>query len=174
LTLAVIGLGNVLLGDDGFGPFVIELLRARCDLPPEVELLDLGTPGLFLTTYLHQYDDVIIVDAVAGAGDGVRVWEGEELAALPIASRVSPHDPALPEALSIARAAAARPREACLIGAEPRSLELGAPLTEPMRAAAEAAACIVLQRLKEKGFDVGRSERVHIELDWWQRANPAP
>ena len=61
MTLAVIGLGNVLLGDDGFGPFVVELLRRRYGFPPAVELLDLGTPGLGLVTYVHGHDAVVIV-----------------------------------------------------------------------------------------------------------------
>jgi hydrogenase maturation protease len=124
VRLAVIGLGNVLLGDDGFGPFVIELLLVRYRFPPEVELLDLGTPGLGLVSYLHERDAVVFVDTVAGPGvpGDVLVWGAAELARMRSVPRVSPHDPALIEALAVVRAAGHGPREASLVAAVPGSL----------------------------------------------------
>ena len=62
--VCVIGLGNVLLGDDGFGPLVIERFRNEFVQEANVEVLDLGTPGLDLTPYLHSRDLVIIADAI--------------------------------------------------------------------------------------------------------------
>jgi hydrogenase maturation protease len=175
MSLAVIGLGNVLLGDDGFGPFVTELLTTRYDFPPEVELLDLGTPGLGLVTYLHGHDSVVIVDAVKGpwTPGEVRVFESEELERMPAVPRVSPHDPAVAEALSVARAAGHGPGEACLVGAVPRSSELGASLTPEMRAAADAAAEIVRQRVEERGFAVRRRDARGVEDGWWHRPREA-
>jgi hydrogenase maturation protease len=169
MSLAVIGLGNVLLGDDGFGPFVVELLHRRYVFPPEVELLDLGTPGLGLISYLHGHDAVVIVDTVAGPGSPgeVRLYEGGELERLPIAPRVSPHDPAVPEALAIARLAGHGPHDVCLVGAVPGSLELGAGLSLQVRAAADAAAEIVRRRVEEHGFAVRRRDAGRVEHDWW-------
>ncbi len=43
--VSVIGLGNVFLGDDGFGPLAVETFRCQYACGPEVEVLDLGTPG---------------------------------------------------------------------------------------------------------------------------------
>ncbi len=169
MTCAVIGLGNVLLGDDGFGPFVVELLRRRYGFPPAVELLDLGTPGLGLVTYVHGHDAVVIIDVVARAGDpgDVRVWEGDELGRMASAPRVSPHDPAVAEALSIARAAGTGPRDACLVGTTPLCQELGAPLSAPVRAAADVAADIVRRRVEAQGFGVRRRAARDVEPDWW-------
>ena len=98
MSVTIIGLGNVLLGDDGFGPFVVEVLRRSYILPAEVELLDLGTPGLGLISYLCGSEAVVIVDTVAGVGipGNVRVYEGADLERLPSHPRVSPHDPAVP------------------------------------------------------------------------------
>jgi hydrogenase maturation protease len=169
VSLAVIGLGNVLLGDDGFGPFVVELLRTRYAFPPEVELLDLGTPGLGLISYLHGHDAVVIVDAVAGSGlpGDVRVYEEVELERMPTAPRVSPHDPAVAEALSITRLAGNGPHDVCVVGVVPCSLELGAGLTEAVRAAADVTAEIVRQRVEERGFAVRRRDPGHVAEDWW-------
>jgi hydrogenase maturation protease len=69
LPARVVGLGNVLLGDDGFGPLVIERFRAEYECDPNVEVLDLGTPGLDLVPYLQDAALVVIVDAVNAAGN---------------------------------------------------------------------------------------------------------
>ncbi|HTX53070.1 MAG TPA: hydrogenase maturation protease [Candidatus Baltobacteraceae bacterium] len=174
MSLAVIGLGNVLLGDDGFGPFVVELLRRRYAFPPEVELLDLGTPGLGLISYLHGHDAVVIVDTIAGGGapGELRVYEGAELERLPAAPRVSPHDPAVSEALAVARLAGTGPYDVCLVGAVPSSLELGAGLSRQVRAAADAAAEIVRRRVEERGFAAQRHDAGQVDDNWWLRAEP--
>jgi hydrogenase maturation protease len=177
VSLAVIGLGNVLLGDDGFGPFVVELLRTRYAFPPEVELLDLGTPGLGLISYLLGHETVVIVDTVAGPGSpgDVRLYEGVELERWPCPPRVSPHDPAVSEALAVARAAGAGPHEVVLVGAVPGSSELGAGVSPRMRAAADAAAEIVSRRVEERGFEVQRRDAGRVEQDWWlQPCAPTP
>jgi hydrogenase maturation protease len=169
VSVTIIGLGNVLLGDDGFGPFVVEVLRRSYILPAEVELLDLGTPGLGLISYLCGSEAVVIVDTVAGVGipGNVRVYEGADLERLPSHPRVSPHDPAVLEALSVARLAGKGPRDVCLVGAVPGSLELGAGLSPQVRAAVDVAAEIVRRRAQERGFEVQRREAAHVEPDWW-------
>ena len=80
--VAIIGLGNVLLGDDGFGPFAVEVFRTQYECGPEIEIIDLGTPGLDLGPYLYGKDWVVIVDAVSAEGEPgtVRTYsEGEFL-----------------------------------------------------------------------------------------------
>jgi len=64
----VLGLGNPLLGDDGFGSAVIELLRRRPDLPAAVDLVDAHTDLLAQVETLGSYDEVVLVDVVIGAG----------------------------------------------------------------------------------------------------------
>ena len=61
--ICVIGLGNVLLGDDAFGPLVVETFLRDYDYGPNVEVLDLGTPGLDLAPYMHDCDVLLIADA---------------------------------------------------------------------------------------------------------------
>lgn len=86
-SIAVLGLGNVLLGDDAFGPTVVELLRARYEFAaePPVTLLDVGTPGLTLPAHLAGHDAVILVDSVADAGAAgeVRLYRRADLDRLP-------------------------------------------------------------------------------------------
>ncbi len=140
--VAVIGLGNVLLGDDGFGPTVVELLGSGWHVPANVELIDAGTPGLDLAGYMHGYDEIILVDAVAAstAPGEIRLYSGDELKKLPMKPRVSPHDPALQEALWIAEVSGDGPRAVVLVGAVPSNSEPGVGLSPAMFAAAEEAA----------------------------------
>ena len=60
--ILIAGIGNVLLGDDGIGPYAIEVLKSEYDFPENVELADLGTPGLDLPIHLAGADAVILVD----------------------------------------------------------------------------------------------------------------
>jgi Ni,Fe-hydrogenase maturation factor len=74
----VLGLGNRLVGDDGFGSAVIEMLRARPGLPANVELVDAHTDVLAHVETLGSYDDVVLVDVVIdGSGSPKSTHEGD-------------------------------------------------------------------------------------------------
>ena len=105
--VAVIGLGNVLLGDDGFGPHVVQVLLAGWDFPEGVAVHDLGTPGLDLAPWIHGLDALILVDGVRSeAPPGtLRLYRRAEVLSHPPGPRVSPHDPGLLEALMAAELA---------------------------------------------------------------------
>lgn len=151
--IAVIGLGNVLFGDDGFGPQVIALLRAGWEFPPEVELIDAGTPGLGLVTYLYGREAAILIDAVAATGDPgeLRLYRGDDLRRIPPQPRVSPHDPAVQETLGIAELSGHGPRSVLLVGAIPASSTVGIGLSEAMGAAAAASTAVVIGELARIG-----------------------
>jgi hydrogenase maturation protease len=166
--IAVIGLGNLLLGDDGFGPTVIELLRAGWQFPECVDLIDAGTPGLALTTYVLDREAVILIDAVAAHGESgeLRLYRGAELQRIPMKPRVSPHDPAVGEALAIAEFAGLDLHRVLLVGAIPQSTAAGVGLTDAMRSAADAAAAIVVQELAGRGIHVMRQRFLPVQ-PWW-------
>jgi len=169
--LAVLGLGNVLLGDDGVGPFVVELLRAGWTFPDGVAVTDVGTPGLGLLTYVHGADVVILVDAVKADGPpgAVRVYRGPELSHLPVGHRVSPHDPAVVEVLSIAAFDGAAPREVVLVGIIPDSVALGAGMSPRVRAGAAAAVGVVLAELERQALAAAPVRGITDPDVWWLR-----
>lgn len=175
--IAVIGLGNVLLGDDGFGPFVVEQLAAQWDFPASVMLTDGGTPGLGLVTLLADCDEAILVDCVAASGSPgeLRCYSDEELRALPLKPRVSPHDPAVQEALAITRLLGQGPRHVSLIGVIPDSLEVATDLSAPVLAAAPAAVALVVEALAKAGELPVRRATLRTPDPWWEirsRARP--
>ncbi|HQT93494.1 MAG: hypothetical protein B7Z68_01315 [Acidobacteria bacterium 21-70-11] len=169
--LAVIGLGNVLMGDDAFGPTVMGAVDAQYEFPPEVAVLDLGTPGLDLTPYLLGLDAAVIVDTVnaSGAAGTIVLYRRDEILKTPPQPRLSPHDPGLKEALLTVAFAGGGPREVLLIGVVPGKVTTGIGLTAAVRAAVAEAAAEVVRELARLGVRArSRSPQSPPDL-WWER-----
>ena len=60
----IAGVGNVLLGDDGVGPYIINLLKARYSFGPDVELEDFGTPALDFIDHIVEREALVVIDSV--------------------------------------------------------------------------------------------------------------
>lgn len=168
--VAVVGLGNVLLGDDGFGPHVVQVLLAGWDFEPDVAVHDLGTPGLDLAPWIHGVEALILVDAVRSeASPGtLRLYRRDDILSHPPGPRVSPHDPGLHEALLAAELAGCGPREVLLVGVVPQSCALGPGLSAPVRSAVAAACEAVIAELHRLGRPATRRRRPGQPDLWWE------
>jgi hydrogenase maturation protease len=126
----VLGLGNILLGDEGLGVRVVERLQARYDFGPEVLVLDGGTLGLDLLPYLEDADRLLVVDALElGQAPGtVARLEGDQIPAF-LGTKVSPHQIGLADLLVAARLRGSLPDELVLWGAQPAVLDVGLELS---------------------------------------------
>lgn len=173
--IAVLGLGSVLMGDDGVGPLAIELLDSRWRFPVGVTLLDLGTPGPDLADYLIGLDAVLVVDAIRAPGrpGDVRVFRDEEIDLLPHLPRMSPHDPNLRQALLTVELAGQKPEEVVLVGVIPEKVELDTELSAPVRAALPELEAVVLEELRRLGVPPDRRRRKKSPRIWWSREEPA-
>ena len=128
--LLVLGLGNVLLGDDGVGAAAVALLLDRYQPPPDVRVLDGGTLGLSLLPYLEEADTVILVDAIradAAPGSLVRL-DGAEVAPA-VATRLSPHQIGVADLLDGARWLDRYPTRLVLHGIVPDAIDLAVGLS---------------------------------------------
>ena len=105
--ILIAGVGNVLLQDDGFGPHAIERLQANYEIGKDVELLDLGTPGLDFVDYLVGRDVLIILDALSSGGEPgeILTFDREQLNEQMPNMRLSAHQPCLQETLFTAQTA---------------------------------------------------------------------
>jgi len=143
--VVVLGIGNVLMGDDGVGVRIVAELESaraagRVDLPPGVELVDAGTASLALLPWLSAARAAVIVDAATGGSEAgtVAVWRDGELAERPggrDGRRVTP----VGELLAIARLTGVLPTAVSLVGIEPHSVAPGELLSVPVLAAVPAA-----------------------------------
>ena len=174
-TIRVLGLGNVLMGDDGAGPYVIQVLEAGHVLPEGVATLDLGTPGLDLVPYLAGVDVLILVDTVRSGGQPgtVRCWTRDQLLQHAPQPRLSPHDPGVKETLMTLDLAGMGPREVILVGVVPERVGPGTGLSDAVRSAVPRMIESVLSCLRMRGLEA--SPRVpFVPPDiWWER-HPTP
>jgi hydrogenase maturation protease len=169
--IGVLGIGNVLMGDDGVGPYTVKQLEARYEFPEHVELQDVGTPGLGITSVFSEYDAVILIDAVnAKKNPGeVKVYRKDELVQVPVKQRISPHDPALVEALLFAELSGKCPKEVLLVGVVPEACELKCGLSAAVLAGVEAAIGVVVVELEQLGAAVKLKARADVPRIWWEK-----
>ncbi len=168
---SVLGLGNVLMGDDALGPHVIARLQAGYEFPPGVTVNDLGTPGLDLLPYLDGCEALIVVDTVRaeGAAGELRLYRRDEILRHPPQARTSPHDPGLKEALLALEFAGEGPEEVMLVGVIPDDVSSRVGLAEPVRAAVGDALQAVLDELARLGHGAVRRESPGEPDLWWEK-----
>jgi len=168
--IGVLGIGNVLMGDDGIGPYAVKLLEARYEFPENVELQDLGTPGLGITAAFSEYDAIILIDAVSAKAKpgAVELYRRDELVKVPLKPRVSPHDPALVEALLFADFSGNCPQEVLLVGVVPQACELGCSMSDAAHIGMEGAIREVLEELHRLGVEGKLKARPDEPAIWWK------
>ncbi len=147
--IGILSVGNVLMGDDGIGPYILKILHSRYEFPSNVVLADLGTPGLGITSFFSDYDAVILIDAVRASGQpgDLKLYRKNELVQIQIQPRLSPHDPALIEALLFAELSGTCPKEILLVGIIPESCELGCAMSPVMLHTVEPALTAIMVEL---------------------------
>jgi hydrogenase maturation protease len=135
----VLGVGSPLMGDDGLGVAVVDMLRDRWDSVPGLNLLDGGTWGMRVLPYIEGANRLLIVDAIAnGTGPGTLIrLEGDEIPRR-LRQKLSPHQIELGEILAVAQLRDTLPSETVALGIEPARIELHDGLSPEVRAAVPA------------------------------------
>lgn len=138
----VLGLGNLLLQDDGVGLKLLAAVAAAGPLGADVEFVDGGTQGLALLGYLDGRKLVIVLDAVGfGAEPGtVHILRAAELEKLFMHRSTSAHEGNALELLATARLLGGGPDEVVIIGIEPEHVRTGLGLTARVAASVPQAA----------------------------------
>jgi hydrogenase maturation protease len=154
----VLGLGNILLSDEGVGVRVVERLLEQYDFPEGVRVMDGGTLGLDLLPYVEDASRLLVVDAVQARkppGTLVRMV-GNEIPIFLDASKVSPHQEGLQDLLAVAVLKDYLPDEVVFWGAQIESLGVGLELSSAVAAQVDALAGQVLEELARWGVDPQR------------------
>jgi len=138
----VLGIGNILWADEGFGVRAVEAFHRGYEAPDSVTVLDGGTQGLYLVNFLQEHDHLLVFDAIDyGLEPGtLKLVRGDEVPKFTGAKKMSLHQTGFQEVLSAADLLGCAPRELALIGCQPQDLEdWGGALTAPVRARIPAA-----------------------------------
>ncbi|MCJ7557731.1 MAG: HyaD/HybD family hydrogenase maturation endopeptidase [Gammaproteobacteria bacterium] len=156
----ILGIGNVLWADEGFGVRCVETLNARFDFDANVRLMDGGTQGMFLLPWVSSVSRLLIFDAIDFGlvpGD-LRIMRDDEVPQYMGAKKISMHQTGFQEVLMSARLLSDRPQQLALVGVQPELLDdYGGSLREVVRRRipdAVAQACTVLRE-----WGVGFRER---------------
>ncbi|MEW6108762.1 MAG: HyaD/HybD family hydrogenase maturation endopeptidase [Nitrospirota bacterium] len=159
MKTALLGIGNILLRDEGIGVRAVEAIRERYELPETVEVIDGGTMGLDLLPFIEDKKRVIIIDAVnAGKAPGTIIQiEGEDIPKF-LALKMSVHQIGLPDMLSAAKMMGIMPKELCLIGIQPKTMDTGLSFSDEIENSFEPLIEAVMDRLSEWGIKAGFKE----------------
>ena len=123
--ILVLGIGNLLWADEGFGVHAVQALDTAWRFPPQVRLMDGGTQGLALLPYVRAVSGLLILDAVDfGLRPGeMRLIHGDDVPGYMGAKKVSMHQTGFQEVLAAARMLREYPERLALIGVQPVALD---------------------------------------------------
>ncbi|WP_420024389.1 HyaD/HybD family hydrogenase maturation endopeptidase (plasmid) [Cereibacter azotoformans] len=150
----ILGIGNILWADEGFGPRCIEALAERHAFPSRVRLLDGGTQGLYLLPFLEEADALLVFDAVDyGLAPGTLLTvRDDEVPAFMGAKKMSLHQTGFQDVLATAQLLGRCPARLTLIGCQPEELEdYGGSLRPVVAACIAPALQVALEELAAWG-----------------------
>ena len=153
-VIIVLGIGNVLWADEGFGVRCAEILQQRYEFADNVQLIDGGTQGLYLIQHVQAADYLLIFDAIDyGLAPGeLKVIDGDDVPKYLGAKKMSLHQTGFQEVLALAQLTGKYPEEVVLIGCQPEEIEdYGGSLRPLLKAAIEPALHYALTRLTRWG-----------------------
>ena len=150
MTIALIGLGNILLKDEGVGVHAVNAIRGRYTFSPEVEIIDGGTLGLDLLHFFEGKDRILLIDAVDFRKEPGYIGMLEDNA-IPssLFAKLSVHHIGLSDLLFAAQLKDLTPSKLCLIGIQPQSLEVGLEMTDCIRDRIEDLIALTIKKMKE-------------------------
>jgi hydrogenase maturation protease len=155
VSAGILGVGNLLTGDDGVGVHVIRELIKRYRFPDSVRLIDGGTMGLDLLPFIEDIDRLIIIDAVdfKKPPGAIEIINGDSLPAI-LSSKLSVHQIGLSDLFFVIRMKELPLKEICLIGIQPKSMETGTELSEEIKAKVDILIKHVLNKLRDWRVEV--------------------
>jgi hydrogenase maturation protease len=133
MKITLLGLGSILMRDDGVGVHAVKAVQERYDAPPELDIVDGGTAGLDLLPFIEGRDRVLF----------------DDIPAFFTKDKSSLHHIGLTDVLAMARLLNILPEEVCLIGIQPQDIELGLDLTEILQEKLDRLVGLILDKLRD-------------------------
>ncbi len=153
METGILGVGNLLLADEGFGVHCIRRLEQGFVFPANVELLDGGTAGIMLAPFMEDKEQLFVIDVVnlQDPPGTIHVFNDRDVTAGNIQTRMSPHQVGLLEILDLCRLRGKAPKVE-MITVVPGDLSTRIGLSEPLETAMEAVIDLLFTRLH--GLDI--------------------
>jgi hydrogenase maturation protease len=150
--IVILGVGNLLLSDEGVGVHVANELM-KMDLPPGVSVVEGGTDGFGLLNIITEADRLIVIDAIKGKAPPGSIYRFDigEVVNCPSGFKTSVHQIGILEVLNLASLIGKTPHTT-LIGVEPKSLEMGMELTLEIKEKIPRIIEFIVDELKKEGI----------------------
>jgi hydrogenase maturation protease len=152
--IAIVGVGNLLLGDEGFGVHVINKLK-DCRLPENVKVYECGTGALSLLNVLEGFEKAIILDAVKLGGKPGTVYSfklDEDELNDGLMKILSLHELNFAIAIKIGKKAYKLPKEIIVIGVEPKAIKPSLHLTSEVKKSVSKVIHLILKEIKKSAI----------------------
>ncbi len=183
-TILVLGIGNLLWADEGFGVRAVEEFSRRYVCDERVRIMDGGTQGLYLLPHVQEATRLLVFDAIDyGLEPGtMKVILDGDVPAYMGAKQMSLHQTGFQDVLAAAQLTGHYPSSLVLIGVQPVELkDYGGSLREPVRAQIGPAVDIAAQWLRRWGVefterDAGLSGQINstaLSLDAYEQGRPS-
>ena len=132
--ITVLGIGNTILSDEGFGVRVVEYLKKNFTFPENVALIDGGTLGVELEHFIIGTQKLLIIDSIDGGVEAGKIFHlrGDEILNH-FTQKISAHEIGIQDILTMLEITDKKIPVVELLGVQPYSLEAGIELTEPMQ-----------------------------------------
>lgn len=153
--ITVLGVGNILMQDEGFGVRVVEQLLAQYSFPENVQILDGGTLGMELLRFLVGTDKLILVDAVNGGAPPGSCYQfnHDEVKAY-FKDKVSMHELGIQDVLAVLEVLEKPAKEIKILGVQPLTVDIGLELTPLVAGVVESTVEKLLLVLQEWQVEV--------------------
>jgi len=151
----ILGIGNILWADEGFGIRAVESLNQNYKFDQQVTLMDGGTQGIYLVHHVQQADILVVFDAIDYHLEPgtIKLIEGEDVPKFMGAKKMSLHQTGFQEVLAMAEMLGEYPKHLLLIGVQPVQLEdFGGSLREKTRQQIQPAIEAALNWLNDFGI----------------------
>ncbi|MCH7226046.1 HyaD/HybD family hydrogenase maturation endopeptidase [Verrucomicrobiaceae bacterium E54] len=156
----ILGIGNLLLSDEGFGVHFVRHLEGHYLFPEDVEIFDGGTLGLMATHKYEAAERVYLVDTLAIDGEPgeCRRYGKDQLLHGKLPVKLSPHQAGVQEMMMVSELRGCGPPEVTLLGVIPASFESSIELTPPLQERLHLLAGELVEELRSSGHAVEEIE----------------
>jgi hydrogenase maturation protease len=154
-SVLILGIGNVLWADEGFGVRAVETLHRHYVFPPNVRLMDGGTQGIYLVHHVQAADTLVVFDAIDyGLEPGtLKLIEGDAVPKFLGTKKMSLHQTGFQEVLAMAEMLGDYPSRLLLVGVQPVQLEdFGGSLRPLVKSRIQSAIDAALAWLADRGI----------------------
>ncbi len=150
MSIAVIGLGNILLKDEGIGVHTVNKIKNEYQFSSDIEIIDGGTLGLDLLPYFEKHSKVLIIDAADLKKEPgyIKIFDSDEILKS-FYKKLSVHHIGIPDILTACELMNIKSDEIKIIGIQPCSTDFGTEMSYEIQSKMELIFQLILEQLQK-------------------------